>query len=537
MNRFSMRAKFSILTVSIIVVFLVALVVIKSKSTALVDSFDRFYNENYTVSVNLERIKETQVDIVLNVRGLQIGYLLSLDQQIPPYLKTIKEAYAKTPALFQNLKTGYAGNPEALNKLEKLVMDFQGKTKAFVSAMQNAPDNKAPFPIFSAFIGSYSALMEEFNAFSEVNNKAVLAAKQRSDSLSSEIEISFWGAAIVALLVSLALSYLISRSIVGRIQAVRTAAQEMAKGHLNKPVTVLGDDEIADLGHAINASTEHLRSVITNILHAVDDVNQNSLGVLKANQEAAKRSVNIMDHTELVVVALEQMSASNRSISDHTQESSEAANGIRSVAQSSLTTAHNTLAETENLVATLNQTNMAVTALRSETNNIETILGVIRGISEQTNLLALNAAIEAARAGETGRGFAVVADEVRALAQRSQDSVNEIEALLSKLNQASHQAVSQMDSSLELVESSRKHVSETNDLTRDILERIERISEQASQIASSAAEQITVTDDINNKMHSVRDLTQRNAEEAKSSGQSVKDSSEDVKKQLEFFKL
>ncbi|MGB2065281.1 MAG: hypothetical protein ACPHUL_08990 [Marinomonas gallaica] len=115
--------------------------------------------------------------------------------------------------------------------------------------------------------------------------------------------------------------------------------------------------------------------------------------------------------------------------------------------------------------------------------------------------------------------------------------MNEIEALLSKLNKASQRAVSQMGNSLTLVDSSRKSVSESNELTRDILARIERISEQANQIASSVAEQISVTDDINHKMHSVRDLTQRNAEEGKSSGQNVMDSSADVKKQLEFFKI
>ncbi|WP_231872538.1 methyl-accepting chemotaxis protein [Marinomonas gallaica] len=532
-----MRTKFTILTSSIIFVFLVALIVIKSKSTDLANSFQRFYSENHSVSVNLERIKETQVDIVLNVRGLQIGYLLSLDNQIPPYLKTINEAYAKTPGLFQNLKSDYSGDAQALKALDVLVKDFQAKTKTFVSTMQNTPDHKAPFPVFSAFMNSYTALMDEFEGFSEANDSAVAAAKSDTESLISEIEWSFWGAIILTLIVSLSLSYAISGSIVRRIQSVRAAAQEMAKGHLNKPVDVNGDDEIADLGRAINASTEHLRSVITNILGAVDAVNKNSLGVLQANKEAGKRSTDIMDNTELVVVALEQMSASNRSISESTQDSSEAANGIRSVAQNSLTTAHKTLSETDNLVATLNETNVAVTELRSETNNIETILGVIRGISEQTNLLALNAAIEAARAGETGRGFAVVADEVRALAQRSQDSVNEIEALLSKLNKSSQRAVSQMGNSLTLVDSSRKSVSESNELTRDILARIERISEQANQIASSVAEQISVTDDINHKMHSVRDLTQRNAEEGKSSGQSVMNSSADVKKQLEFFKI
>ncbi|CUB04519.1 methyl-accepting chemotaxis protein [Marinomonas fungiae] len=536
MSRFSMGTKFTMIA-SIIFVFLVALMVIKSKSTDLADSFNRFYNENHKVSVSLEHLKEAQVDIVLNVRGLQIGYLLSLDKQIPPYLKTIDEAYRNTPVLLQNLKTGFSGDAQALKNVESLVADFQTKTKAFVSAMQNAPDHKAPFPVFSAFMGSYTALIDALDAFSDLNSSAVIVAKQNSDSLISEIEISFWGAVALALFVSLALSYAISSSIVRRIQVVSTAAQEMAKGHLNRPVEVVGEDEIADLGRAINVSREHFRSVITNVLNAVDGVNKSSLGVLQANQEAAKRSVDIMEHTELVVVALEQMSASSRSISENTQDSSSAANGIRTVAQSSLAVAHNTLSETDNLVSTLNETNVAVTELRSETNNIETILGVIRGISEQTNLLALNAAIEAARAGETGRGFAVVADEVRALAQRSQDSVNEIEALLTKLNQASQRAVSQMGSSLGLVESSRKHVSEASDLTQDILERIERISEQASQIASSATEQIAVTDDINMKMHSVRDLTQRNAEEAKNSGQSVMNSSEDVKKQLEFFKI
>lgn len=532
-----MRAKFTILTISIIIVFLAALIVIKSKSADLADSFNRFYSENHSVSISLERIKEAQVDIVLNVRGLQIGYLLSLNKQIPPYLKTIDEAYAKTPNLFQNLKTDYSEDAQVVNNLEALVNDFQDKTQAFVSAMQNAPDHKAPFPVFSAFITSYTALMDEFERFSDANNAAVTLAKQKTDHLIAEIDMSFWGAIVITLIASLVLSYAISSNIVRRIQTARTAAQDMAEGYLNKPASVTGDDEVAELGQAINTSTEHLRSVISNILSAVDTVNKNSLGVIEANHEAGKRSVEIMDNTEQVVVALEQLSASNRSISENTLHSSEAANDIRNVAQNSLTTAHNTLAETENLVSSLNDSNVAVTELRSETNNIETILGVIRGISEQTNLLALNAAIEAARAGETGRGFAVVADEVRALAQRSQDSVNEIEALLAKLNHASQRAVSQMDNSLALVESSRNHVSETNDLTRDILERIERISEQANQIASSAEEQIAVTDDINAKMHSVRELTQRNAKETQSSGQSVMSSSEDVKKQLEFFKI
>ncbi|MBE0364207.1 hypothetical protein PULV_a1795 [Pseudoalteromonas ulvae UL12] len=200
--------------------------------------------------------------------------------------------------------------------------------------------------------------------------------------------------------------------------------------------------------------------------------------------------------------------------------SAESANEAKTTADNGLQLIDKTVSVNNHLAETIERAMSDMNDLAQSSDSIGAVVEVIRKISEQTNLLALNAAIEAARAGEQGRGFSVVADEVRSLAQRTQESTNEIQTMIEALQTGSQAAVSSMSSSSQEARNSVQLSADTRDALTQILAMISSINDMNNQVAVAVEEQSSVCEDINQNITGIAQASETSAQSAQQAAQS-----------------
>ena len=312
---------------------------------------------------------------------------------------------------------------------------------------------------------------------------------------------------VLAILVAIAAAVLLTRHITRRLISACGIAQTMASGRLNIQCRDDGSDEISDLMHALDNMAGSLKNMVREILTASDDITGSAarlMGLTEQTKDGARRQ---QSETDQVATAVNEMAATAHEVATSIAQVATASDDAGQQVKNGLEVVARTQKNIHSLSGSVQDTARQIAELHTETIGIGGILDVIRGIAEQTNLLALNAAIEAARAGDQGRGFAVVSDEVRSLAQRTQESTEEIQTLIERLQNGADAAVESMEKGTSLTHDCVSLSDEATRSLNDINDSVAVMNEMTVQIATAAEEQSQVSEQINQSVINVRDIS------------------------------
>jgi methyl-accepting chemotaxis protein len=317
----------------------------------------------------------------------------------------------------------------------------------------------------------------------------------------------------VGVLLGIVIAASVVLGILGPLNQAIAAMQDIAEGEgdLTQKLNEKGGAELKALGRAFNLFVDKIRETVSQTAEAVDRLAQVS-GRMSAITEETVMGVDQQNsETERAATAMTEMASTSVEVAEHARGAAQAANDADGSAHEGQAVVEETMKSINALAVEVDKAGEVIASLQQDSIQIGSILDVIRSIAEQTNLLALNAAIEAAAAGEQGRGFAVVADEVRTLASRTQDSTQEIQAMIERLQKSSEEAVNVMGNGRSLAEQTVDQAGQTRVSLDTITHAVNSISEMNASISVAADEQSKVADEINRNIVTISDISHQSA--------------------------
>ncbi|MCM5508470.1 MULTISPECIES: methyl-accepting chemotaxis protein [unclassified Vibrio] len=473
-----------------------------------------FANFQFVNGLSMSGLSKSMDDMVRLLNGFQIedtGFVFLTDAQGQVQIHRQKDKASSTLSQLYGSEASTLLNKSGFNLIEA---SYEGE-QVFVSSLY--------IPSMDWFVIGVAPVNE---VFADLN----YVAKQMTVTT------------IVVAALFIFMGLFLANSITRPIKSIAARFTDLGRGDgdLSQRIEVQSSDEIGQLSEGFNGFIEKIHESMKEVA--------STSGALQTASESVSHKANTThdnsqiqrDQTIQVVTAINEMGATISEIASNAATAAETANQASDNTQVGQNVVNKAKDAISRLAMDIENTGQVVEQLASTTQEIGSILDVIRDISEQTNLLALNAAIEAARAGEQGRGFAVVADEVRNLASRTADSTEEIQKMINQLQSDAKDAVTAMEAGKSVTHEGVSSSDEAVEVLVNISERIHDISDRNTQVATATEEQSTVVHTINQnieEINAINEVTTSTAEELAAASSDLKELSERLDRMVGSFKL
>ncbi|UST88994.1 methyl-accepting chemotaxis protein [Pseudomonas siliginis] len=336
----------------------------------------------------------------------------------------------------------------------------------------------------------------------------------QSALISASAERTVWLGLLVmlasGLMIGLLSLWLVSRNLIEPIRNLIDYVTRLSRGQLAERVVSERRDELGNLAAAANTLRDFLADTFTRLQRSAGDLDSASGELNAIATTMAGGTSEQFNRTDQVATAMNEMSATAQEVARHAADAARAADDADQSAQQGEKVMQTTIHSITQMRGEIANTATVIRRLETDSGRIGKVLEVIRGIAEQTNLLALNAAIEAARAGEAGRGFAVVADEVRNLAQRTAESIIEINQIIQNVQTGAVDAAQAIESGQARSDESVEQVTQAGAMLERITLAVEAIRDMNRQIATAAEEQTSVAEDISRNLTEITAIASTN---------------------------
>lgn len=397
-----------------------------------------------------------------------------------------------------------------ITAIEKLLISDDGLLPTAVGYLKTRDLQKEQLQKYQTIRGEDLARIDRFSDW--VKSSITSSAKNTHDENANAIVwLILFGVAVAA--VTTTVSLFMVQGIRRPLKRLTEFSKLLSRGDLTKKLDKLARDEFGTMGHMLNDVAAHLNSLVSEVILAINGINNTSSNLLSNNHQSLGRVSRISSEIETLSAALHELGTSAVHIQERTRNTLNEVDSIHHRISQSTSLSQQNADKLATLGEKMRETSSLVQSVRKSSEDISSVVSIIRAVAEQTNLLALNAAIEAARAGEDGRGFAVVADEVRELAARTQRSTEEIQTIVSRLQEQSRNAEDMVESSAEIT---LDRIADAKTLSNDmnmIGNAASAIKNVSAMIASSALEQGTVIQDVARNIVSLADQINENKTE------------------------